>query len=83
MFRCRVRGMTERATTKATGTVWIVIGVVLLALALLQVVTAPAVIETGDGASIAGKIFGVVACAGLGAWALIAGLTQRKRSTQA
>jgi multisubunit Na+/H+ antiporter MnhG subunit len=74
--------MTNEAA-KPTGTVWIVVGAVLLLIGVVQLVTAPAVFAEGDGASIAGKLFGLLVCVGLGVWALVAGLNQRKRSTQA
>ena len=74
--------MTNQAA-RPTGTVWIVVGAVLLAVALLQVVTAPAVMAEGDAAGIAGKVVGLLVCAGLGVWAIVAGLNQRKRSTRA
>lgn len=73
--------MTEQQKG-STGTPWIIVGAILLAIGFVQAITAPMVIAgaNGDGATIAGKIVGVILFVGFGAWALVAGLNQRRQS---
>lgn len=80
-MRLYASGMTDQP--KPQGTARIVIGAVLLVLALLQLVTMPGELESGEAASIGGKIFGLVLFAGIGTWVLVSGINQRKASTRA
>ena len=73
---------TQQVAKKtSTGTAWIIWGALSIALALIHLVTTPLVIATsdGDGATVAGKIAGVLLFGGLGVWLLVIGLNKRRR----
>lgn len=62
------------------GTVWIVLGALLLAFGAIHLVTIPMFLASGgEGAGLAGKIFGIAIGFGLGILSLLKGLNQRKK----